>query len=110
MIRNLTKQRILSKEEKICKTCFSKLKGLMFTHRIEKSLIFVNKRPFKTRVHMLFVFYPIEVAWLDENKKIIYKEILKPFSISKPVKAKYIIEMPLGQLKSRINDKLEFET
>jgi len=82
----------------------------MFTRKVNKPLIFVNKNPIKTRIHMFFVFYPIDVAWLDENKKIIHKENLNPFSFSKSVKAKYIIEMPVGALNAVIGDKLEFKT
>jgi len=108
MITNITKKIIISREEKICKDIFSKCKGLMFTRKIKKPLIFVNKNPELTRIHMFFVFYPIDVAWLDEDKKIIHKEMLKPFTFSKSIKAKYVLEMKTGDLKAEIGHKLDF--
>ena len=63
-----------------------------------KNLIFDLKR--ETRIgaiiHMFFVFYPIDVYWLDKNKNIIEKrENVKPFTIAIPKnKARYIVEIP----------------
>jgi len=46
-------------------------------------------------IHMFFVFYPIDVYWLDEKKEIVDKrESLKPFMIAIPQKkARYIVEI-----------------
>lgn len=40
----------------------------MFTLK-PKTLIFVNKKEMPVSIHMFFVFYPIDVAWLDKKKK-----------------------------------------
>ncbi|MBW2994817.1 DUF192 domain-containing protein [Candidatus Woesearchaeota archaeon] len=109
MIKNLTRKTILSNDAKICRSMISKLKVLMFTAKVKKPLIFVNNNG-KISIHMFFVFYPIDVAWLDENKKIVHKQTLKPFSISKAIKARYVIEMKAGSLNAKIGDKLEFKT
>jgi uncharacterized membrane protein (UPF0127 family) len=109
MIKNKTRKQSLSREEKICKSLFSKFKGLMFTKKIKKPLIFVNEKEISTAIHMFFVFYEIDVAWLNEKKQVVHKQRLRPFSFSKPIKAKYIIEMPSGALdNTKIRDKLEF--
>ena len=61
---------------------------------------------------MLFVFFPIDVIWLDSKRVVVDKrENIKPFTLLiKPRKsAKYIIEMPYGSSKNiKIKDKLEF--
>jgi uncharacterized membrane protein (UPF0127 family) len=109
MIRNITKQITIAETEKICRSFFSKLKGLMFTAKCRVPLIFVNKKNEKTAIHMLFVFYPIDIAWLDENKKIVKIETLYPFRFSHGAAARYIIETPAGKMQSNVGDTLEFE-
>ena len=109
MITDLTRKKTISKDSKICRSLFSKSKGLMFTTRVKMPLIFVNKKMENTTIHMFFVFYPIDVAWLDENKKIIHKQTLKPFSVSRAINAKYVIEMPAGSLDAEIGEKLNFK-
>jgi hypothetical protein len=109
MIKNVTRKQVLSAEKKVCSDLFSKFKGLMFTKKIEKPLIFVNKKQAGTSIHMFFVFYPIDVAWLDEEKKVVHKKTLMPFEVTRAINAKYIIELPKGALdKTEIGDSLEF--
>ena len=62
---------------------------------------------------MLMVFYPIDVLFLDKNKKVVeVKENFKPFSFYAPKnKALYIIELPQDSIKhsrTKIGDKIEF--
>ena len=80
---------------KYCTNFFSKLRGLMFSK--PKNLIFVlNKESrINSTIHTFFVFFPIDIMWLDKNKKIIdYKKNVRPFSIVIPKKkAKYIVEL-----------------
>ena len=79
-----------------CNTKWKIFKGLMFSK--PKNLLFTlnNETRLGSIVHMFFVFYPIDVFWLDKNKKIIDKKLnLKPFQIAIPkYKAKYIVEIP----------------
>ena len=112
-IVNKTKKIILTKNIKFCKTEFSKIKGLMFTKKLTKALIFIFKKESLQHIHMLFVWYPIDVLWLDKNKKVVQlKENLKPFRIilaKKP--SKYIIELSNGEIKksrTEINDQISF--
>ena len=78
-----------------CTTFFSKFCGLMFSRK--KNLIFVlNKESIvNSIVHTFFVFYPINIYWLDKNKKIVdYRLNVRPFSVLVPKnKAKYIVEI-----------------
>jgi uncharacterized membrane protein (UPF0127 family) len=61
---------------------------------------------------MLFVFYSINVLFLDSNKKVIdIKKRLRPFTFYSPKKkAKYIIELPIETDISfiKINDIISF--
>jgi len=85
----------------------------MFTRKLTKALIFPFKKESIQHVHMFFVWYPIDVLWLDKNKKVIQlKENLNPFRIvlaKKP--AKYIIEFEKGIIRisgTELNDKISF--
>ena len=63
---------------------------------------------------MLFVFYNIDVLWLDNQKKIIQiKKNLKPFTLFQRCQqpAQYVIELPNGTInktKTRVGDKIQF--
>ena len=67
----------------------------MFSCR--KNLVFVldQETKYGATVHMFFVFFPIDVYWLDKNKNIVDKYLsLKPFQIAVPKKkAKYVVEI-----------------
>ena len=112
MLINKTKKTILSKKPKLCKTILSKTIGLMF-HTKPKTLIFAWKKEKIISLHMFFVFFPIDLLWLNKTKKIIQlKHNLKPFQIITPKKpAQYVIELPQGTInktKTQVNDLIEF--
>ena len=111
MLINKTKKTILSKKPKLCKTILSKTIGLMF-HTKPKTLIFAWKKEKIISLHMFFVFFPIDLLYLNKNKEIIeIKTSLKPFSIYNPkYPAKYLIESPSKTItKIKLKDKLEFK-
>ena len=77
----------------LCKTWFSKVRGLMFSRK--KNLMFVFEKEKLIPLHMWFVFFPIDVLFLDKGKKIVeIKRNLRPFSLYWPKnKAKYVVEL-----------------
>lgn len=58
----------------------SQMFGLMFHKSIPEdyALIFIFKTIGTVRIHMLFVFFPIDVIFLNHNKKIIGTTTLNP--------------------------------
>ena len=91
MITNQTNKKIISKKFKICKGIFSKSLGLMFKIKA-KTLIFIFKKEEFVPLHMIFVFFPIDVLFLNKNKEVIeIKQNFKPFSFYNPKnRAKYV--------------------
>ena len=75
---------------KICKSFFSKLKGKMFSFS-KQPMLFVFDRERKISIHTFFCFMPLEVRWLDRNKKVTKKCLMKPFSIHY---GRYVLEIP----------------
>ena len=62
---------------------------------------------------MLFVFYSIDVLFLDKDKGVVeLKEDFRPFRFYTPKnKAKYVIELPDGIIKktgTKLGDKISF--
>ena len=113
LIKNLTKKRIIANNFKFCNSSFSKFIGLMFSKRQNKALIFKFKEQKIIYLHMLFVFYPIDVLFLDKDKLVVeLKENFKPFTFYKSnKKAMYAIEVPTGitkKTKTKIGDKISF--
>lgn len=82
----------------------SKPRPLLFTFKKEKIIA----------LHMFFVKFPIDVIFIDTDKKIVeIKENFKPWSYYKPKnKAMYVLELPQGTIKNTktsVDDALSFE-
>jgi len=90
-------------------TILSQAKGLMFSGK--KNLLFTFKREDSVSIHMFFVFFPIDVLFLNAKKQIVEKARLLPFSVYFPKKScKYILELsfPGFSEKAKIGDFLIF--
>jgi uncharacterized membrane protein (UPF0127 family) len=95
----------------ILRSFFAQFCGLMFKRKTKKIHIFLLKK--KNLIpHMWFVFFKIDVIFLNENKKVVGYSIGKPFRrIYAPTEDyEYIIETERGfvkkhkiQLASKIN-------
>ncbi len=66
-----------------CATFWCRLRGLMFrrTLRDREALLFVESGEGRvtTSIHMLFVFFPIGVVWLDGQGVVVDKALARPF-------------------------------
>ena len=113
IIINSTKKTIFPADAKVCGDIFSKFAGLMFSKRKERALILKFNKEKTVHLHMFFVFYPIDVLFLDKSKIVVdKKENFKPFtSCQSKKKAMYAVEMPDGTIKKTmtvIGDKIKF--
>ncbi len=107
MIKNKTKNSIISKEEIAAKSIYAQSRGLMF--RQKHNLIMFFDKEISISLHNFFVFYPIDLLILNKEKKIIeIKRNFKPFTFySSKKKGKYLIELSFPS-HYNINDQLEF--
>lgn len=111
MIKNLTNNKIITKDYKICKSINSKARGLMFSK--QKNLVFEFDKEQIRSLHMFFVFFPIDILFLNERKEVVdLKEKFMPFSFyTSKVKAKYVLELKQGSVKNseiKLKNKIEF--
>lgn len=107
---------VIAGNVRFCDNVFSKAKGLMFSRRLKKgcALVLVNdgESVLETAIHMLFVFFAIDVVWLDSGLKVVDKrENIRAFTpfIAPREPAKYVLELPKNTAR-HINkgDILEF--
>ncbi|MBU1975686.1 MAG: DUF192 domain-containing protein [Nanoarchaeota archaeon] len=113
-ILNKSSKKEICSEYKMCSNPLSKAMGLMFSRRKnEFCLLFTFKKEQHIDLHMLFVFYPIDVVFLDSEKKVVeLKKSFKPFTLyATKHKMKYFLELPKGRIddkKIKIADELQF--
>ena len=111
-IINKTKKTVVSSKVTVNKSFISKAIGLMFSKN-PKTLIFHFNKEKKVPLHMFFVFFPIDVLFVNKDKKIVeIKENFKPWAFyNTKSKAQYVIELPtqsINKSKTKVKDQLEF--
>jgi len=93
---------IIATNIEIARTTFRQALGLMFRKciRYDHSMIFILKKPSHVNIHMLFVFFPIDIIFLNDEKKIMGLSRLRPWVGYKAMEdIKYIIEMKAGTIE-----------
>lgn len=98
----------------VLQTGFQKYVGLMLKKKlVDTAYLFdFNKMLYPPALHMWFVFFPIDVVFLDDNFKVVdIKRNFKPWTMYKTNKMiRYFIELPLGDAKSvNVGDKLSID-
>ena len=114
MLSNKRRGRIIAKNVQVCDSFFPLARGLMFsTKKNDFAMILEFPEERIISLHMLFVFYPIDVVFLNGEKMAVeIKEGFMPFTFySARKKARYAIELPAGTVKKtriRAGDRLSF--
>ncbi len=92
---------IVAVEVELADTILKQVVGLMFRKSVPESyaMIFSMGRDNREGIHMLFMRFPIDIAFLDKDKRIIdLRQDLKPWTglafSKKPFR--YAIELPAG--------------
>jgi uncharacterized membrane protein (UPF0127 family) len=96
----------------ICRSLLSKAFGLMFRLR-PKTLVFVFSNERYVPLHMMFVFFPLDIVFLDSSQHVVeLKEHLMPFWYYNPRhKAKYVIELSNRTIRKeriKLGDRITF--
>ncbi len=100
------------KDAIFCKSLLSKGMGLMF--RLKPTpMVFCFPESRKVSLHMFCVFFPIDVLYLDSEKKVIeLKENLMPFGFYMPKnKANFVVELPkhsIRENKIKLGESITF--
>lgn len=108
-------KKVLMNKVKFASNSWERTKGLMFEDKKKFNYALVFDFPFESKIgtslHMLFVFFPIDVLFLNKDQKIVDKATLNPFIPNYTPKkaAKFVIEMPKGKTRTaKIGQKVEW--
>ncbi|MBU1203548.1 MAG: DUF192 domain-containing protein [Nanoarchaeota archaeon] len=107
---------ILADRVKICDNIFSKTRGLMLSRPLKKGQGLVlranEEGVLETTIHMMFVFFGIDVVWVNGGMEVVdVRENIRAFTpLIVPKKAaKYVIELPTGTARHvNVGDVIEF--
>jgi uncharacterized membrane protein (UPF0127 family) len=112
----LCNRKRIAKKAKRCRNFFSRAKGLMFSRELREGEGIVLEAGrggvLETTIHMMFVFFPIDVVWVGDDGRVVdVMEKVMPFSfrIAPKKAARYVLELPVGAgRKVKIGDKISF--
>jgi uncharacterized membrane protein (UPF0127 family) len=96
--------KIVAKKIVYCNSILRKGTGLMFTTKDavkSKAWLFPFKKPRRVSITMFFVFYPIDIIFLDEKNRIVeLKEDFRPFqNYTSKEKISAFIELRQGTIR-----------
>jgi uncharacterized membrane protein (UPF0127 family) len=90
--------KIIAGEVELADSFWRRFRGLMFRRRFPpgKALFFKFNKPGCRGVHMYFVWFPIDLVYLDSSFNVVeVRARLKPWRVYWPkAVAKYLIELP----------------
>ena len=105
--------KIIASEVELADNFWRRFRGLMFRRRFlsGKALFFKFNKPGRHGVHMFFVWFPIDLVYLDSSLKVVeVRARLNPWRMYRPkAVAKYLIELPAGvatRVRIRIGHKI----
>ena len=80
---------------------FGRFRGLMFSGRLKDTGLLIKcpkEGRISSTIHSFFVFFPIDVVWIDSRYTVVQVKKIMPFTfIAVPPKpAMYILELPAG--------------
>lgn len=115
MIRNSTRNTLITAHTEYFSSPWSRARGLMFRRvKVNVGYLFLFNKPTYAAIHMLFVFEPIDILWLNRDGRVIDMAIhVSPFKLHLAPKdyATFMIEMKAGTLilsRTQIGDQIEF--
>ncbi len=115
MLRNATSGKLIAENVRFCESPFSRFKGLMLEKKENFNYALIFRLPRKGRlgasVHMLFVFFPVDIVYLDAKKAVVDMATLQPWMLNYTPKksASYFIELHTGSSAMiKLGDKLEW--
>ncbi len=101
---------------RLCRSFFARFMGLMLRRRLGEEqgalLVMTTTSRIDSAIHMLFVFFPLAVFWLDEEGRVISRCIARPwrpfYMPQRP--ARYVLELAAPRFDTAVEgDRLGLE-
>lgn len=115
LVINATKKKTLCNAE-VARTFLRRALGLMFRKPGEKQGLLIEFSPrFSSRtIHSCFMRFPLDLVFIDEDKRITEVKTLKPWRFYTPKKdCRWVLELPQGAIEAKIvepGDRLDFHS
>jgi hypothetical protein len=100
-------------EAEVADSFWKRFRGLMLRRKFPRggTLLFKFKKPGRYSIHMFFMWFPIDLVYLDPSFRVVEtRERLKPWRVYRPKnKSQYLLELPAGTisgLKIKIGQKI----
>ncbi|MBI2664983.1 DUF192 domain-containing protein [Candidatus Woesearchaeota archaeon] len=112
-IINATTNKVIAAKSKAAYSLLSRSIGLMFSKPSNSALIIKFRAEKRISLHMMFVFYPIDVLFVSRNREVVdIKENFRPFErFASRKNALYAIEVPSGTVResrTKVGHRIEF--
>ncbi len=111
-----TSGKILASDVELADTFWRRFRGLMFRRKFQrgKVLLFKFSKPGRHAVHMWFVWFPIDLIYLDSSFRVVeLRAGLKSWRFYRPKAIiDYLIEAPVGTISRadvRVGHKISLE-
>ncbi len=116
MLFNHTQNKKIIEKTRFANSVTEKFRGLMFEQKqnFDYALVFDFGKESRlgTSIHMLFVFFPIDAVYLNEQKKAVdIKTRLAPWTLNYTPKkpARFLCELPVGTGQTiQLGDQLQW--
>lgn len=83
LLRNLRTGQVLSRRVVRCDTFLSRARGLTFRRALQEDEVYLfvldQESVASAAIHMLFVFFPIAVIWLDGQMRVVDTALARPW-------------------------------
>jgi uncharacterized membrane protein (UPF0127 family) len=116
-IRHVETGQLLVARARWCDTFASRLRGFTFKRTLlaGEGLVLVEKKESRvnTAIHMLFVFFPLGVIWVNDKNEVVDTIVARPWRLSYAPRApaRYVIESRPDVVDMvRSGDHIQFET
>ena len=111
-VKNITRNTIIASSSKVADSILGRAVGLMFSKPTQSAMILKFGREMPISLHTYFVFYPIDILFVDSRLRVVETAIMQPFAFySAKKKASCVVELPAGTIKktkTKVGDKLAF--
>jgi len=107
-VMNRTRALSMATQVRVCRSFLSRFMGLMLRRRLDEEqgalLVLTNTSRIDSAIHMLFVFFPLAIFWLDEEGIVVSRCLARPW---RPVylprrPARYVLELSASCFDSAV--------
>jgi uncharacterized membrane protein (UPF0127 family) len=105
---NRKRAALMAAQVRVCRSFLSRFMGLMMRRRLGEEqgalLVMTTTSRIDSAIHMLFVFFPLAIFWLDEEGMVVSRCLARPW---RPVylprqPARYVLELSASLFDSAV--------